>query len=494
LAKVAIIGAGVGGLASAIRFANAGHQVSIFEANSHPGGKINNLSLGEFRWDMGPSVFTAPKYIEDLYKLCGKDFSEFKYKRLENTFNYFFNDGTRFSLPAEPNAMLDVFENELGEDRSVVKEYLIKAGKNYNSIAPLFIEKSLHRFIHLFTGDLFKALARLPKYKLNSTMNEENNSTFKNEKTIQLFNRYATYNGSSPFKSPAMLNMIQHLELNEGVFLPENGMVQIAKSLYKLALDQGAKFYFNEKVTSIDTKNNKVTGITTDQRSEEFDVVISNMDVAFTYEKLLSESIEKPKKTLNQERSSSAIVFYWGINGSFPELDVHNMFFSSDYKDEFKQIFESKTLTNDPSIYVHITSKEKKEDAPNGKENWFVMINAPINEGQDWEALVQQTKTNMLKKLGKHLNTSLAPLIEEEFVMDPIFIEKTYSGAKGSIYGNASNNKYAAFYRHPNFSKTLSGLYFTGVTVHPGGGIPLAINSAKITFECYEEDIKKGKL
>lgn len=492
MAKVAVIGAGVGGLATAIRFANAGHEVSVFEANSHPGGKINNLSLGEFRWDMGPSVFTAPQYIKDLYALCGEDFSKFQYKKLETTFNYFYNDGTRFALPANKEAMLDVFENELGESRATVKKYLNKAGENYKRISPLFIEKSLHRFRHLFTADLFKALKRLPKYKLNSTMDEENTSTFTNEKTVQLFNRYATYNGSSPFKSPAMLNMIQHLELNEGVFLPKDGMVQIARSLYQLALGQGAKFYFNEKVTTIQTKGKRVTGIISDQRTADFDVVISNMDVTFTYDRLLSKELPKPEKTLNQERSSSAIVFYWGINGSFPELNVHNMFFSEDYKGEFKHLFDTKTLSDDPSIYVHITSKEKKEDAPEGKENWFVMINAPINEGQNWAELVQTTKKNIISKLNKQLGVSIEPLIEEEFIMDPIFIEKTYSGAQGSIYGNASNNKYAAFYRHPNFSKTIKGLYFTGVTVHPGGGIPLAINSAKIALECYQEDVKKG--
>ncbi|WP_107039618.1 1-hydroxycarotenoid 3,4-desaturase CrtD [Brumimicrobium mesophilum] len=492
MAKVAIIGAGVGGLASAIRFANAGHQVTVFEANSHPGGKINTLSLGEFRWDMGPSVLTAPQYIKDLYKLCGKDFAEFEYNKLDTTFNYFFNDHTRFSLPANQEKMLDVFEQELGEDREVVRKYLKKAGENYNHIAPLFIEKSLHRFKHLINAKLFKALARLPKYRLNSTMNEENLSTFKNEKTIQLFNRYATYNGSSPFKSPAMLNMIQHLELNDGIFLPKNGMVQIPLCLYDLAKDQGAVFRFNERVLSIETQNNKVRAIKTDQRTEVFDVVVSNMDVSYTYDRLLSNEIPKPKKTLNQELSSSTIVFYWGINGTFPELDVHNMFFASNYKDEFRHIFESKTLNNDPSIYLHITSKMKKEDAPEGKENWFVMINTPNIENQDWEKLIQQCKEDSLKKLSKLLNRDIKSLIEEEFVIDPVYLEKTYSAAKGSIYGNASNNKYAAFYRHPNFSKKIAGLYFTGVTVHPGGGIPLALNSAKIAFECYEEDVKKA--
>ncbi|MDX1652752.1 MAG: phytoene desaturase, partial [Brumimicrobium sp.] len=187
-------------------------------------------------------------------------------------------------------------------------------------------------------------------------------------------------------------------------------------------------------------------------------------------------------------KSTSAIVFYWGMKDSFPELEVHNMFFAENYNEEFDYLFEKKEIYHDPSIYVHITAKEKRDDAPEGKENWFVMINAPINTGQDWKDLVNKTREILLDKLGKSLNRDIASLIEEEFVMDPEFIEKTYSGAHGSIYGNASNNKYAAFYRHPNFSTDIKGLYFVGVTVHPGGGIPLALNSAKIAAECFKED------
>jgi len=484
--KVAIIGAGVGGLASAIRFANAGHTVHVFEANDHPGGKINSLELGGFRWDMGPSVFTGPEYIQALYTLCGEDFSTFSYKRLPTSFHYFFPDGQHFSLPADPEEMLAVFEKELGEDPTTIKKYLAKSKLNYKRIAPVFIESSLHRIRQLLNKNFLKALWRIPKYKLNSTMYQENKKAFRNPKTVQLFNRYATYNGSSPFKAPAMLNMIQHLELNEGVFLPKNGMVQIAQSLYQLAKNQGATFFFEEKVTDIHLKNKQIKGISTAHRTEDYDVVVSNMDIHFTYKKLLPSTVKRPEKILTQEKSSSAIVFYWGINKIFDELDTHNMFFSEDYKAEFEHIFKEKKLYKDPSIYVHITQKQKPEDAPEGKENWFVMINTPINEGQDWKEIVEQTKQFILAKLSRNLKCDIAPLIKEEFVMDPVYIEKTYSGAKGSIYGNASNNKYAAFYRHPNYSKSIKGLYFTGVTVHPGGGIPLAINSAKIAFECFE--------
>jgi phytoene dehydrogenase-like protein len=213
------------------------------------------------------------------------------------------------------------------------------------------------------------------------------------------------------------------------------------------------------------------------------------MDVAFTYEKLLP-SAKKPLKTLNQEKSSSAMVFYWGIRKKFDQLGVHNMFFSSDYKKEFKALFDDHTLQTDPSIYINITSKAIPSDAPVDGENWFVMINVTINKGQDWEVYRKQAREKIVQVINRSLNTNIEAYIEEEFVMDPVFIEETYSGKAGSIYGNSSNNKYAAFNRHPNFSKDINGLYFAGVTVHPGGGIPLALNSAKIAVECLRKDTK----
>jgi phytoene desaturase len=286
--KVAIIGAGVGGLASAVRFANQGHNVTVFEANSHAGGKINNLQLGGFRWDMGPSVFTGPEYLKQLYDLCDEDFEKFAYFELENSFNYFFSDGQRFTLPKNRKALLDTFERELGEDPSIIEKYLKKSGENYKSIAPVFIESSLHRLNHVLTRKLFKALSRLPKYKLSKTMNDENKLKFKNPKTTQIFNRYATYNGSSPYKAPAMLNMIQHLEMNVGIFLPKNGMVQIARSIQKLAEGQDAQFRFNEKVEEILYEKKKITGLKTSKGNYDFDIVVSNMDVEFTYKHLLS--------------------------------------------------------------------------------------------------------------------------------------------------------------------------------------------------------------
>lgn len=487
--KAIVVGAGVAGLGSSIRLAKLGYNVTVFDANPFVGGKINSKKSNGYRFDMGPSVFTGPNYVKDLYDLCGKDFSSFEYQKLEHSFTYFYPDGQTFTVPADHKQQIEVLSKELKEDKKVLERYLKKSKNNYNLIAPLFIESSLHRWKHLMKKSLFCALAHLPSYKLGKTMHEENKRFFRNNKTVQFFDRFATYNGSNPYQAPAMLNMIAHLELNEGAFLPKHGMVQIPEALKTLAEEQGVNFILGEKVEEILVENNSVKGVSTNNGNYDADVVYSNMDVAFTYEKLMPNA-EQPTKILDQEKSSSAIVFYFGIKKSFSQLGVHNIFFSENYKEEFDSIFEKNELYNDPTIYVNITSKEVKTDAPEGCENWFVMINSSVDKNTDWETTTKKAREILIKKLSKHLKTDIEALIETEDVMNPQIIEQKYSGKQGSIYGNASNNKYAAFYRHANFSKKIKGLYFVGVTVHPGGGIPLALNSAKIATQCLQEDLK----
>jgi phytoene desaturase len=487
--KSVVIGAGVAGLAAAIRLSCAGYAVDVFESNAFVGGKINSKNYGAYRFDMGPSVFTAPEYVKELYDLCGEDFSSFKYHKLETSFHYFYPDGSNFVLSAEQDVLIKQLAAQFGEEEKVIKKYLDKSASNYKLISPLFIESSLHRFRHLFNRNLFKALYHIPQYKLTKTMHEENKQTFRNPKAVQFFDRYATYNGSDPYQAPAMLNMIANLELNVGAFLPENGMVQITQSLYELAKKRGVKFHFEEKVEQILTANKKIVGIKTAKDTYEADICVSNMDVSLTFERLLAGE-KQPKKILAQEKSSSAVVFYWGIKKEFPELGVHNIMFADDYKQEFDNIFIHKKLSADPTIYINITSKRVKNDAPEGGENWFVMVNAPTINGQDWATTVPELRQNLIDKINKTLKTNIAEYIETEDVMTPENIENWYSAKSGSIYGNASNNKYAAFYRHANFSKHIKGLYFVGVTVHPGGGIPLALNSAKIAVQCLKEDTK----
>ena len=218
------------------------------------------------------------------------------------------------------------------------------------------------------------------------------------------------------------------------------------------------------------------------------EIVISNADVYFTYKKLLSDYPKlAPKRILKQERSSSALIFYWGIKKVFPQLDLHNIFFSGDYQKEFEHIWQEKNISSDPTVYLNISSKFEKKDAPEGCENWFTMINVPANQGQNWDELIAEARKNIIKKLSKALGEDISKLIVCESILDPRSIESKTSSYQGSLYGTSSNSQFAAFLRHSNKSSKVKNLFFCGGSVHPGGGIPLALLSAKIVSDWVEK-------
>jgi phytoene desaturase len=348
----------------------------------------------------------------------------------------------------------------------------------------VFLERSLQRLKTYLHRDAIRTLFHLPQLDTTRNMHQANKSFFKDSHMVQYADRYATYNGSNPHQAPATLNVIPHLEHHLGAYFPDGGMYNITKSLVKLAESLGVAFHYDSPVEQIVLENNKATGISVKGKNIPGDVVVSNMDVWFTYQKLLADHPAfRPKKILRQERSSSALIFYWGIKRQFPDLDLHNIFFSADYKAEFDHIWQKQSIYNDPTIYLNISSKMQPGDAPQGCENWFVMINVPANKGQDWDALINEARTNILQKLSRILNTDITELILSQSILDPCSIESRTSSYQGSIYGTSSNSRLAAFLRHANRSSKIKNLYFCGGSVHPGGGIPLCLLSAKIVSD-----------
>jgi phytoene desaturase len=319
-------------------------------------------------------------------------------------------------------------------------------------------------------------------------MHSANEKFFNDKKTIQLFDRYATYNGSNPYKVPATLNIIQHVEYNLGSYIPRKGMYSVANALHRLAEKNGVRFHFNDKVKRIVHQEKKVKGIINEVNGSEVfhenEIVVSNADVNFTYQNLLNVSGNKSaKKYASLEPSSSAMVFYWGVKGIYNELETHNILFSDDYQKEFTELFEVKISPADPTVYIYISSKFNSSDAPHGCENWFVMINAPANYGQDWKSEINRIRNTVLKKIKDILKIDLYDKIIFERILTPVDIENNTSSFRGSIYGISSNNKSAAFLRQRNRSKDFKGLYFCGGSAHPGGGIPLVLLSGKITSD-----------
>lgn len=483
--KIGIIGAGVAGLAAACRLASKGHKVTVYEMSATPGGKLSEAKWMGYRFDLGPSLFTMPEVFDEIFKQAGKKPRDYyQYQTLDTITNYFFEDGTTFSSHHDFEKWATELEAKTNADPKKLKRYLEKARFIYDTTAHIFLERSLHRFETYFRWKTLVSILNLPRIGMGKSMASANKKLLKNPYLETYFNRFATYNGSNPFKAPSTLNLIAHVEHGKGAYYPNGGMFSIAKALYQLAVDLGVNFHFNTKVEKIIHNQEKVLGLLINGEPKNYDLVVSNMDVFFTYEKLLD--IKGPKRILQQEKSSSALIFYWGVKKQFHSLRLHNIFFSNDYQKEFHTLFDEKDIDEDPTVYVNISSKLTPEDAPNGCENWFVMINVPNIQNQDWEKLREKARSNILSKLSRMLGEDIERLIDFEEYLDPLRIESKTGSHLGSLYGNSSNNPMAAFFRHANFSSRLKGLYFCGGSVHPGGGIPLAALSGKIVADLVE--------
>jgi phytoene desaturase len=480
--KIGVVGAGIAGIAAAIRLAAKGHEVTVFEANAEPGGKLTAFDLDGYRFDAGPSLFTMPQYVDALFELAGeKPTDHFRYQAMETACRYFWRDGTRLSAWADKRRFAAEAEQRLGVPATALLAFLQNSADKYALAGQIFLEKSLHRASTWLNFRALSAMMRLPFYDIFSSMHRVHERHFAHPKMVQLFDRFATYNGSDPYKAPGMLTIIPHFEHNVGVFYPEGGMHRITTSLYELSLRLGVQYRFGTPVERILTEGQTATGLLAGGVPHAFDRVLSNMDIFYTYKKLLPEA-RHPERILNQPKSSSALIFYWGIRKAFPALDLHNIFFSDDYRAEFQALKQGEII-DDPTVYVNITSKYTPSDAPEGCENWFVMINAPADQGQDWPALIQRVRGQVIEKMSAVLGMDIAPLIACEAVLEPREIERRTSSHQGALYGYSSNNLMAAFLRHANFSGSVRNLYCCGGSVHPGGGIPLCLLSAKIAAE-----------
>jgi phytoene desaturase len=477
-----VIGSGIGGLATAIRLSLKGYDAHVFEKNTQPGGKIGELFLSGCRFDTGPSLFTLPALVDELFTLAGENPRDhFIYVSLPSSCRYFYDDGTLLNAWTDRNRFAAEVESVTGEPAVKVIAFLDECAELYDLTAGIFIFSPFYQLENFRKPESLNVARNFRKLNTFSTMHDVIKRHFTSEKVIQLFDRYATYNGSSPYRAPGTLNVIAHLEHNSGAYFPVKGMREIVESLTGLASRCGVTIHTGKSVLEVKREGEKITGIMTSDGFVPAQVVVSDMDVVPFYRSLMKE--EKPaRKQEKQERSTSALIFYWVMNKRFDEIDLHNIFFSSDYPGEFVSLRRGR-VSNDPTVYVFASSRVVASDAPAGKDNWFVMINVPADSGQDWPLLVSKARANIIYKVSERLGYDIRTAIEAEEILDPPLIESRTMSHRGALYGSSSNSMFAAFRRHPNVRSRYKNLWFVGGSVHPGGGIPLCLASAKIASD-----------
>ena len=475
-----VVGAGIGGLASSILLANKGYRVTVLEKNSTVGGKMQQYEADGYRFDTGPSLLTMPFLLEKVFESSGESLTDYlEYSELDPLCRYFYPDHTIFDNYSDREKSKKEIAKFAPKDVKLYDRFLKRSKKIYERTADAFLFNPLYQLSD-FTTVNFLNLLRIDAL---STVSQKVDRMFYSSYLKQFFKRFTTYNGSSPYRAPATLNVIPHVELDQGGYYVHGGMYKIAKSLEKLALKQGVQFSLNSPVEQIQTENDLVKGVRLKSGEKLLcDLLFANTDATDTILNLMPESSfteKKRKKQKSIEPSCSGFVIMLGCNKKWDQLKHHNVFFSSDYKKEFDDIFDKKKLPEDPTIYIANTSYSDPQHAPENSSNLFILVNAPyIDSYQNWPNLKQFYTTFLIEELEKRGLTGLNQSIETIEIITPLDFFEKYRSNRGSIYGTSSNSKFSAFIRPRNREKTFQNLYMVGGSTHPGGGIPLVIQSA----------------
>jgi phytoene desaturase len=478
--NISIIGAGLGGLSAACLLAAQGHDVSIFEKNVNSGGKMNIHEAKGFRFDTGPSLLTMPFILEKLFKECNADMSDYlTLMRLDPICKYFYSDGIVFNNYEDKSATKEEISSIAPEDAQAYSNFLDYSKSLYQKTADAFI------FNPLFSLSDLKELDLLSFFGIDAftTVSKRVDSRFKSKYLRKFFKRFTTYNGSSPYLAPATLNVIPHVEINQGGFYVKGGLYKVAEAFEELAISLGVKFNFETEISEILIEGNKATGIKLKNGDRVYsDLVISNSDATENITQLIPDgavSNARKKKAKSIEPSCSGYVLLLGVDKTYEQLIHHNIFFSENYEQEFKQIFEDKVMPDDPTIYIANTSHSDPEHAPQDGSNLFILVNAPyLSPEYDWEDHSQKYGDHIIKELERRGLKDLTKHIQYREQITPKDFYEKYLSNKGSIYGTSSNNKFSAFLRPRNKSREIDKLYFVGGSTHPGGGIPLVVQSA----------------
>ncbi len=480
--KVIVIGAGLGGLAAAIRLAKLDYKVTVVEKNECVGGKVNFVEAGGYKFDTGASLLTMRHVFEDLFAFCGRRLEDYlSIVPLDPICRYFWTDATVFDASSNIEKTAREIARVAPNDVANFKKYLADAERKYQIAEKTFLAHSLNDLPKLLRPKYLRDLLAISSLK---TLDKHNAAYFQSEKLRQLFNRFATYNGSSPYQTPATFALVPFVEFGLGAWYARGGIYEIPKALARLARELNVEIRTGCAVEKIITDGDKAVGVRLESGEiVSSDYIVANSDAIETYRNLLDEKFFS-RKLDEREPSCSGFVLLLGVRKKYPQMAHHNIFFSGDYRAEFDALFTDLRPASDPTVYVCATSQTDDTQSPEGCENLFVLVNAPYtSERTDWAIEAESYRDLIVKKLESCGLDDLENSIEFERIITPADFENRYRTNRGSIYGVSSNGVFSAFLRVPNQATNVKNLYFVGGATHPGGGMPLVLLSGKMAAD-----------
>lgn len=490
--KIIVVGGGLGGLAAAIRLSVDGHQVTILEKNERVGGKLNVRSGQGYTFDTGPSILTMPWVLEQLFESAGRNLEDYmKLVRVEPQWRTFFEDGVTLDITGDFPDLIKQFEQISPVDAQQFLSYLDYCQQMYQLNTKSFYNKSLSGLSDLRRHHSMKELLAMDPMK---TMHQTTNRFLKDKHLRQLFDFFIMYIGSSPYAAPAVLSQLIYVQMGLGIYYVEGGMYRIAEGMLKLLDELGVEVRTSAPVAQINTVGQTATGVTLEDGNViEADLIVSNLEAIPAHQTLLQhhpKSADRVKDLAKYEPTVSGLVLLLGVDKVYDQLLHHNFFFSEDPDKEFNDIFVEGKPTDDPTVYIGVSSKTDPGQAPQGKENLFVLTHVPpLKPGESFELQKAAYRDLVLNKLERMGLTELRQHIEFEYTFTPDDIQHLYGSNGGSIYGIVTDRKLNGGFKIPSKSKLLDNLYFVGGSTHPGGGVPMVTLSGQLTADLIKEQL-----
>ncbi len=493
---VAVVGAGLAGLASACVLAARGHKVVLFDKNPWLGGKAAQLESDGFRFDMGPTILTVPGVLSRVFSEAGRKMSDYlDLRRLDPQWRCFFDDGSVLDLREDMQTMADTLNAFSPGNEAGFRDFIGMSAKLHEVSEKFFFWKSVEGISDTLSmkGMNLETLRDVLSLRMGTSVASQIRKRVPDGRVAQMLDHFVQYVGSSPYAAPAVLCSIAHMQTDLGVWYPIGGTRAVPLALEKLAVELGVELRPSTDIVKIVEENGRASAVVTATgETIRTSAIVSNMDSVRTMRELVGgKPARNFAKRWKREPACSGVVLYLGLNRAYEHLAHHNFVFSRDPAEEFDWIYRRGEPAPDPTCYLAATTRTEPATAPEGGEALYILVHTPyLRPHHDWSTMLPAYRQVILDKLKRCAGM---PDLEERIVFErhltPQDIHNRYKVLNGAIYGLASHGKVNGAFKPGNRSRDLPGLYMAGGAAHPGPGMPMVLMSGWIAADTLHQDM-----